>query len=103
MERIASSCKHLDMAKKQMNDNKSTALTGKEKDVALTQEAQNVALAHIEAYAAKSWETGLAYGVKKGREFAKLELGKSMIKRGYTFEAVYELVGLNKEDIFHEP
>ena len=91
------------MAKKQTENNKNTALASKEKDVALAQEAQNVALAHIEAYAEKSWETGLAYGVKKGREFAKLELGKSMIKRGYTFEAVYELIGLNKDDIFHEP
>ncbi|XWN35100.1 MAG: hypothetical protein ROO73_05945 [Roseivirga sp.] len=91
------------MAEEQINDNKSTALVSNRKDITLAKDDQSVALAHIEAYAEKNWETGLAYGVKKGRAFEKMELGKNMIKRGYTFEAVYELIGLNKEDIFQDP
>ena len=91
------------MAEEYSNDKQSKALVSSKKDVALVKDEQSAALAHIEAYAEKNWETGLAYGVKKGRAFEKMELGKNMIKRGYTFEAVYELIGLNKEDIFQDP
>jgi len=84
-------------------DNKQLTTLINKKSKAIAKTDPNTALSYMEAFASKSWETGMAYGIKKGRAFEKVELGKNMIKRGYTFEAVYELIGLNKEDIFHDP